>query len=58
MSVVTILRRAFGFSPETEEEEGEYDPTVPTDAVNNDTETPTESPTAPTTPHEEPESET
>ncbi len=58
MSVMTILRRAFGFSPETEEEEGEYDPTVPTDAVNNDTETPTESPTAPTTPSEEPESET
>ena len=55
---MTILRRAFGFSPETEEEEGEYDPTVPTYAVNNDTETPNESPTAPTTPHEEPESET
>ena len=58
MSVMTILRRAFGFSPETEEEDGEYDPTVPTYAVNNDTETPTESPTEPTTPSEEPESET
>ncbi len=32
---MTILRRAFGFSPETEEEEGEYDPTVPTYAVSN-----------------------
>lgn len=30
-----LLRRAFGFSPETEEEDGEYDPTVPTYAVSN-----------------------
>ena len=35
MSIMTILRRAFGFSPDTEEEEGEYDPTVPTYAVTN-----------------------
>ncbi len=33
MSILTSLRRAFGFSPETEEEDGEYDPTVPTYAV-------------------------
>lgn len=35
MSIMTTLRRAFGFSPDTEEEEGEYDPTVPTYAVTN-----------------------
>lgn len=34
---MTILRRAFGFSPDTEEEEGEYDPTVPTYAVSKQT---------------------
>lgn len=33
MSILTTLRRAFGFAPDTEEEEGEYDPTVPTYAV-------------------------
>lgn len=33
MSMMSILRRAFGFSPDTEEEEGDYDPTVPTYAV-------------------------
>ncbi len=38
MSIMTLFRRAFGFSPETEEEEGEYDPTVPTYAVSNQTE--------------------
>ncbi|MCM1355855.1 MAG: hypothetical protein NC212_05565 [Staphylococcus sp.] len=31
--MMSILRRAFGFSPDTEEEEGDYDPTVPTYAV-------------------------
>lgn len=35
---MTLFRRAFGFSPETEEEEGEYDPTVPTYAVSKQTE--------------------
>ncbi|MCM1077107.1 MAG: hypothetical protein NC411_07080 [Bacteroides sp.] len=29
------LRRAFGFSPDTEDEEGNYDPTVPTYAVDD-----------------------
>lgn len=37
MSIMTLFRRAFGFSPDTEEEEGEYDPTVPTYAVGNQT---------------------
>lgn len=35
MAIMRLLRRAFGFSPETEEEDGEYDPTVPTYAVSN-----------------------
>ncbi|MDE6186520.1 MAG: hypothetical protein K2G17_00110, partial [Duncaniella sp.] len=58
MSVMTIFRRAFGFSPDTEEEDGEYDPTVPTYAVNNEPETSAEPPAEPTTANEEPESET
>lgn len=35
MSMMTALRRAFGFAPDTEEEEGDYDPTVPTYAVSS-----------------------
>lgn len=57
MSIMTLFRRAFGFSPDTEEEEGEYDPTVPTYAVGNQT---SDSPAAAVTaapegevPHEE-----
>lgn len=33
MSMMTLLRRAFGFSPDSEEEEEDYDPTVPTYAA-------------------------
>lgn len=55
---MTIFRRAFGFSPDTEEEDGEYDPTVPTYAVNNEPDTSAEPPAEPTTANEEPESET
>ena len=31
--MMTLLRRAFGFSPDSEEEEEDYDPTVPTYAA-------------------------
>lgn len=35
MSFWNGMKRAFGFAPESEEEEGEYDPTLPTYAVAN-----------------------
>ncbi|MCM1254637.1 MAG: hypothetical protein NC221_00750 [Duncaniella sp.] len=49
------MKRAFGFAPESEEEEGEYDPTLPTYAVANNAAEESEeaaehSPAAPTPP--------
>lgn len=46
MSIMTSLRRAFGFSPENEEDEGEYDPSVPTYTVSTPMTTVSTTPTS------------